>query len=440
MRAKGLFKLLGPVLFAVMAAGCVTVVKDYADVPDNTPPGQVTNVTYTASPGGAVLYYTLPGDEDLIGVKAVYTNERGMELIVRSSRYVDSLTVIGLASTDRRDVALYAVDNSNNESEPVTVTIIPGQSQIHNIAESVTMEPYAGGVRLRWSNPDKLDIAVSVLYMDATEEYVPYETFYSNEETGRGVKTGKLEPVRSYFGVYIRDRWGNTTPVKYYAVTPEPYMIYPNLAKTTAFKVTQFTNNLLYAEMEQVTYEAWIRMNAYEEEFPFIASVMGIETADAFLIRIVSDEIEVPTFAKMTATTRVKLDEWYHIAVTYDGSVAKLYVDGNEEASRQKTGLHDMSVNYLDDGAFMIGQSFGGRWFDGEISDVRIWSVARTRMEINNNMCGVDPGTPGLVANWRFDERKGTAIKDYSPNGYDIEAGTKFEWTVAPPACDKENE
>jgi hypothetical protein len=98
-----------------------------------------------------------------------------------------------------------------------------------------------------------------------------------------------------------------------------------------------------------------------------------------------------------------------------------------------------MSVSHSEDGAFMIGQSYGGRHLDGEISDVRIWSVARTRAEINGNMCGVDPETPGLVANWRFDERRGTVIKDYSPNGYDIETETAFEWVGGASMCANED-
>jgi hypothetical protein len=439
MKSNKLYKLWLPVCFAVMLQGCTIEIKDYSDIPDKTPPGQVKDVTYTPSPGGATFRYTLPDDEDLMGVKAAYTNERGVERVMRSSGYVDSLTITGLGTADKRDVYLYTVDNSNNESAPVIVSITPGQPDIYDIAESVTAEPYSGGVRLRWSNPYQRTVAVELLYMDATEEYIAYETFFGNDERGNGVKFGKLEPVRSYFGVYVRDRWGNTTPVKYYTVTPDPYLMTPYLANRTSFKVPQFLGNPKYVEMEQVTYEAWVKMKKYQTEWPFLSTVMGIEAGNSFLIRIDQDVVELANM-NLRANTRLELDQWYHLAVAYDGSMIRLYINGREEASRSWTGYLDMSASLpIYDGAFMIGQSYGGRYLDGEISDVRVWSVARTRAEINGNMCGVDPETPGLIANWRFDERRGTAIKDYSPNGYDIEAETDFEWMSGASMCADEN-
>jgi hypothetical protein len=443
MKTNKLYRLLLPVFFIMTVSACVTVVKDYSDVPDKTPPGPVTNVTYTSAPGGATFRYTLPDDEDLMGVKAVYTNERGMELVMRSSGFIDSLTITGFGTTDEREVKLYAVDNSNNESEPVTVTIVPGQSDIYNIVESVAVEPYSGGVRLNWSNPNGRDIAVELLYMDATEEYVAYETFYSNAEAGYGVKFGGLEPVRSYFGVYVRDRWGNTTPVKYYTVVPDPYLMNPYLANKTSFKVPQFAGNGMYAEMGQVTYEAWIKMHGYPSDAPYMSTILGVEdgTDKTLMIRIINqDVVQVSAFGGgLTSNTHLELNRWYHLAATYDGSMIRLYINGRLDASRSRSGYHNMSVYNANDGAFMIGQSLGARMFDGEISDVRIWSVARTADEINGNMCGADPETPGLIANWRFDDRKGTVIRDYSPNGYDIEANTEFEWVMNPSLCETIN-
>jgi hypothetical protein len=440
MKSNKLYKWLLPVFSFMIAQSCVIEIKDYSDVPDNIPPGQVKNVTYTPSPGGVTFRYTLPDDEDLMGVKAVYTNERGMELVMRSSGYIDSLIITGLGTTDEREVKLYAVDNSNNDSEPVTVTIIPGQSDIYNIVESVIVEPYSGGVKLNWNNPNKRDIAVELLYMDATEEYIAYETFYSNTEAGYGFKFGGLEQVHSNFGVYVRDRWGNTSPVKYYTVVPDPYLMNPYLADKTSFKVMQFVGNSMYAEMRQVTYEAWIKMHDYSSHAPYMSTILGVEDGSdkTLMIRIVNqDVVQLSAFGGgLTSNTHLELNRWYHLAATYDGSMVRLYINGREDASRSRSGYHNMSLYNPNDGAFMIGQSLGARMFDGEIFDVRIWSIARTADEINGNMCGIDPETPGLIANWRFDDRKGTMIRDYSPNKYDIETEVEFEWIMNPMVCE----
>jgi hypothetical protein len=442
MKSKELYKLLLPVFFIMIVPGCVTVIKDYSDVPDSTPPGRVDNVTYTSSPGGAILRYTLPDDEDLMGVKAVYTNEKGMELMTRSSKYIDSLIISGFGTTEEQEVTLYAVDNSNNESEPYTISIIPGQSEIYEILESMTAEPYSGGVKLQWDNPGKKDIAVELLYKDASGEYGVYETFYSREEQGQGVKFGGLEQKPSSFGVYVRDRWGNQTSVKYYEVTPDPYMENPYLANSAAFKVLSFAGNGLYMAMGEVSYEAWINVHSYPTNST-MSTILGVEdgTDRTLMIRIDNREnnmgmVELSAFGGgVASSSRLERNRWYHLAATYDGFTVRLYINGQLESSKAKSGYHNMSVYNPNDGAFMIGQSLGSRWFDGEIYDVRIWSVARTAQQIMDNLCGIDPATPGLVANWKFDEGRGTAIKDYSPNRYDIEAETEFEWKANPVAC-----
>jgi hypothetical protein len=442
MKSNKLNKLLLPVFLVMAVLSCRIEIKDYSDIPDKTPPGPVKDVTYTPSPGGAIFRYTLPDDEDLMGVKAVYTNERGVEMVMRSSRYIDSLTITSFGTTDEQEVKLYAVDNSNNESEAVTVTIVPGQSDIYNIIESVVVEPYSGGVKLNWDNPGKKDIAVELLYKDATEEYIAYETFYSNAVEGNGIKFGGLEQVRSYFGVYVRDRWGNKSPVKYYTVMPKPYLMNPYLADKTSFKVLQFIGNAMYAEMSQVSYEVWIKMHEYPAVTPFMSTILGVEDGSdkTLMIRIVNqDVVQVSAFGGgLLSETHLERNKWYHLAATYDGAMVRLYINGKLDASRTKSGLHNMSLYNPNDGAFMIGQSLGARMFDGEISDVRIWSTARTENEIKENLCGIDPETPGLIANWKFDDRKGTTIKDYSPNKYDIETDNEFEWKMNPSLCENE--
>lgn len=62
---------------------------------DNTPPNVVTDVTYEPIPGGALIKYVLPHDEDLLYVKAVYS-VKGEERNSVASQYNSELLIEGL--------------------------------------------------------------------------------------------------------------------------------------------------------------------------------------------------------------------------------------------------------------------------------------------------------------------------------------------------------
>src|SRR4051812_16113864 len=83
---------------------------------DSTRPGEIGNIEVTNIPGGAVLKYKLPPDEDLLYVKAQYSLREGVNSEVRASLYNDTLVVKGFGDTAERLVQVIAVDRSGNES------------------------------------------------------------------------------------------------------------------------------------------------------------------------------------------------------------------------------------------------------------------------------------------------------------------------------------
>ena len=56
---------------------------------DNMPPQNVTGVQVQNTPGGALLTYTLPDDEDLLYVKATFILNNGQRSEVKSSVYLN---------------------------------------------------------------------------------------------------------------------------------------------------------------------------------------------------------------------------------------------------------------------------------------------------------------------------------------------------------------
>jgi hypothetical protein len=186
---------------------------------DSIAPGPVSNVTVENRPGGALLNYTLPGDEDLLYIKAVYTRN-GEACENRTSLYKDTLKVEGYGDTQPHEVRVIAVDRSRNESTPVTVTVEPLEPEVMTIGKTLDLVADFGGVHAYWENKNRAEITVTILQEnDSVMEYVPIETFYSSVAEGNGAVRG-MDTIPCRFGLYVQDHWGNRSEVKYYELTP----------------------------------------------------------------------------------------------------------------------------------------------------------------------------------------------------------------------------
>ena len=77
----------------------------------------------------------------------------------------------------------------------------------------------------------------------------------------------------------------------------------------------------------------------------------------------------------ITSTNPVPLNIWHHIAVIYDGTTARIYIDGVADGS---ANISFSPVNNSD--AFLIGASGSApsNFFSGEMDELRIWNRALT--------------------------------------------------------------
>ncbi|MCH8950745.1 MAG: T9SS type A sorting domain-containing protein [Proteobacteria bacterium] len=109
----------------------------------------------------------------------------------------------------------------------------------------------------------------------------------------------------------------------------------------------------------------------------------------------------------ISETHKLLMNQWRHVAATYDGQIARLFVDGEEIASITMPGPFPAADGPL---PFSIGAWGNGLGiFNGVIDEVRIWSVVRTAEELTANMHDYLSGDePGLIGYWRFDEGAGT--------------------------------
>jgi hypothetical protein len=115
----------------------------------------------------------------------------------------------------------------------------------------------------------------------------------------------------------------------------------------------------------------------------------------------------------ITGNLTVTPGSWHHAAVTYDGQVWRLYLDGVlDKVLDLGTPRIPMSDSIQHAGLATAMNSTGVTegYFQGMIDEARIWNIARTqeqiRADINNQLYS---GT-GLIARWGMGEGGGTTI------------------------------
>lgn len=116
----------------------------------------------------------------------------------------------------------------------------------------------------------------------------------------------------------------------------------------------------------------------------------------------------------------LRVDQWQHVAGVYDSQThnMKVFVDAVLVGQTVATSVPELSDDPLSFGLSFRSNDFGIEdFFLGMMDDVRIWNIARTQKEIQENMNRQLVGTEnGLVANWKMNEGNGQMLNDYINN------------------------
>ena len=131
------------VLFLLFIFAAIISCSDHEDI-DTSSPGMLSNVSVIPTNGGGIISYTLPSDDDILYVKAVYTNSQGEEVFRVSSKHNSTIEVNGLSQSTPVNVKLFVVDVNENISETVAIDFTPLESFIFLVQESIQITPDLG--------------------------------------------------------------------------------------------------------------------------------------------------------------------------------------------------------------------------------------------------------------------------------------------------------
>ena len=141
--------------------------------------------------------------------------------------------------------------------------------------------------------------------------------------------------------------------------------------------------------------------------------------------------------AEAIADADLPTGSWTHLAVTYDGSALRFYVNARSVSTTGKTGSITTSTNPLTIGS----DPFYGQYFTGLIDEIRVYDTALDTSQIQSDMTtpvaampvtqalATATSSPTPVAAFGFDEDSGRAVVDASGSGNDGTAA-HTTWTA----------
>ncbi len=194
-----------------------------------------------------------------------------------------------------------------------------------------------------------------------------------------------------------------------------------------AGKAVTFDGNGDYVQMTEFapgmgdfTIECWANFNNFNTGQYLITNRTNEATSSGnwYVFNVQSDSLVVfemalaqlgPGHFAMWSATPLTRQRWYHLAVTRSGANVSLYVDGLLAVAQTDVGVRDMNspANVTRLGGAV---EFNSVWLNGQMDEVRFWSVARSAAQIKTDLHKPLLGNEsGLVNLWHFDEVSGPA-------------------------------
>ncbi len=197
--------------------------------------------------------------------------------------------------------------------------------------------------------------------------------------------TGVFDPTADY-RVMTDDGNGNLETE--YDFDNTKYITFGYAPQIIVERSIYFDGVVDYVDMEDAldldptgfTISAWIKRDAADSGTKSIVSKRNTTFTDGYDFRILNDNT-VQIYWKngsnqiLTSNTSIPDDEWHQVAVTYNGTTARIYIDGVEDINDGKTAPVDTDESFYIAAA---GKGTPTQHFRGNIDEVRVWDRALT--------------------------------------------------------------
>ncbi len=243
--------------------------------------------------------------------------------------------------------------------------------------------------------------------------------------TGTGSFSESIGSLSTNTNVYYYRAYAiNTQGTGYGAVKSVAFNNGLHFSNSASNRVT-IPDNAAFDFSSGFTAEAWIKADVLATRNIFSQYGSSQEAFSLFLKSGGIFEFTVTTDGNTdlyfdTTNTGIVTGTWYHVAVTFDGTTMRAFVDGVASGTKAVSGTMFNSTAPVE-----IGSRNNGHYFDGTIDEVRFWSRALTQTEIAANKdTKVPNNAEGLIAYYRFNQGTAegtntgiTTLTDSGPNG-----------------------
>ena len=211
-------------------------------------------------------------------------------------------------------------------------------------------------------------MSISLLFADLNSGLVAKYLFTGNANDESG--TGNNGTV--YNAQPISDRDGNLNSA--YGFGSNRYVLVPS---NSTLNITN-----------QITMVAWVYLHSGSSDWQSIYCKGGTSSMSSpYALLVKNYKIAfLPNRSEHYSSISVPTEEWAHVAVTWDGSTIKYYVNGVKDAIE---GSYSTSLNVYNND-LLIGKDAPGatEWFNGNLDDLYLYNRALSESEIQELYIG----------------------------------------------------